>query len=107
MTKKRRRFNLTGGTGWVGQRKRATVFPLLFFALLLFDKLAARSVNIVIVRVTFRLVLSFRDNARNSIYEKILQYLFRLVQTLSLLAQKEGFEPSVRFPAHSLSRAAP
>ena len=47
--------------------------------------------NIVIVRVTFRLVLSFRDNARNSIYEKILQYLFRLVQTLSLLAQKAGF----------------
>lgn len=88
MTKKHRRFNLSGGTGWVGQRKRATVFPLLFFALLLFDKLAARSVNIVIVRVTFRLVLSFRDNARNSIYEKILQYLFRLVQTLSLLARQ-------------------
>lgn len=90
MTKKRRRFNLSGGTGWVGQRKRATVFfPLLFFALLLFDKLAVRSVDIIIVRVTFRLVLSFRDNARNSIYEKILQYLFRLVQTLSLLARQE------------------
>ena len=51
------------------------------------DKLAVRSVNIVIVRITSWLVLSFRDNARNTIYENVLQYLFRLVQTLSLLAR--------------------
>ena len=62
--------------------------------------------NIVIVRVTFRLVLSFRDNARNSIYENVLQYLFRLVQTLSLLAQRKGFEPLDTFLHHTISNRA-
>ena len=93
------RFSPWVGLG--GERKRVTGFPLLFFALLRFGKLAVRSVNIVVVRVTSRLVLPLCNHARNTVDEDILQYILRLVQTRLLLAQRRGFEPPVSFwPTH-------
>ena len=74
----------------MGKRKRVTGFPILFFALLRFGKLAVRSVNIVIVRITSRLVLPLCNHARNTIDEDILQYILRLVQTRLLLARQVG-----------------
>ena len=91
---------------WVGKRKRVTGFPLLFFALLRFGKLAVRSVNIVIVRVTSRLVLPLCNHARNTIDEDILQYILRLVQTRLLLAQRKGFEPLYTFLHNTISNRA-
>ena len=82
------------GLGW-DIEKEQRVFPLLFFALLPFDKFAACSVNIVIVCVLLRLGLPSGNNARDTIQENVLQITFRLVQTRLLLAQRKGFEPLV------------
>ena len=81
---------LARGWAWVGKRKRVTGFPLLFFSLLRFGKLAVCSVNIVVVRVTSRLVLPLCNHARNTIDEDIFQYILRLVQTRLLLARQVG-----------------
>ena len=91
--------------GWE-YRKRATVFPLLFSALLQFCKSAVRS-NIVIVRVTFRLSLPHCNNARYSVYEYILQCIFTEVQTRLLLAERGGFEPPDTLPHRTLSKRVP
>ena len=39
--------------------------------------------------------------------KKALEHIFNSVQTLSPLARREGFEPSVRFPVHTISNRAP
>lgn len=77
------------GLGW-DIEKEQRVFPLLFFALLPFDKFAACSVNIVIVCVLLRLGLPSGNNARDTIQENVLQITFRLVQTRLLLARQFG-----------------
>lgn len=51
------------------------------------DKFSVRSVNVVIVRVTSRLVLSLCNHARDTIQKHIFQCVFRLVQTRLLLAR--------------------
>lgn len=62
------------------------------------DKFSVRSVNVVIVRVTSRLVLSLCNHARDTIQKHIFQCVFRLVQTRLLLAQRRGFEPPDESP---------
>lgn len=90
----------------MGYRKRATVFPLLFFTLLQFDKLSVCSVNIVIVRVTFRLPLPYCNNARYSVYEYIFHCILTEVQTRFCLAEGEGFEPPEAFTSTVFKTAA-
>lgn len=65
MTKKHRRFNLSGGTGW-GYRKEQCSRIALFF---------------------------FNDKARNTADENILYFLLG-VQTLSRVVEINGLEPS-------------
>ena len=93
------------GLGW-DIEKEQRVFPLLFFALLPFDKFAACSVNIIIVCVLLRLGLPSGNNARDTIQENVLQITFRLVQTRLLLAQREGFEPPDSCPSTVFKTAA-
>ena len=79
----------------MGTEKKSNGFFRYSFCKLNSRKLAVSSVNVVIVRVTLLLWQPRTYHACNSVNENVVHFINE-VQTRLLLAEKEGFEPSLR-----------